>query len=166
MPRDRFDDDDRYDERPRRRRRERDERDEGDDDRRGAEPPSNGPATTSLILGVLSFVGGITAIPGLICGFVGLSKAKKLGGAGKGMAITGTVLSGVGLIVLGLTVWLAIWLYGRNDERKTREVASNNLKLIGIAIHNQRAPDLDVFTPQLRFTSRKRIECAYATLDK
>lgn len=140
MPRDRFDDEDRYDERPRRRRRERDEDDrydEDDRDRRGAEPPGNGPATTSMVLGILSFVGGITAIPGLICGFVGLSKAKKLGGAGKGMAITGTVLSGVGLIVLGLTVWLAIWLYGRNDERKTREVASNNLKLIGIAIHNQ-----------------------------
>ena len=111
MPRDRFDDEDRYDERPRRRRRERDEDDrydEDDRDRRGAEPPGNGPATTSMVLGILSFVGGITAIPGLICGFVGLSKAKKLGGAGKGMAITGTVLSGVGLIVLGLTVWLAI----------------------------------------------------------
>ena len=142
MPRDRFDDDDdRYDDRPRRRRERGDDRDRddryGDDDRRGAEPPGNGAATTSMVLGLLSFVGGVTAVPGLICGFVGLSKAKKLGGAGKGMAITGTVLSGVGLIVLGLTVWLVIWLYGRNDERKTREVASNNLKQIGLALHNQ-----------------------------
>jgi len=140
MPRDRFDDDeDRDDDRPRRRRRrERDDRDgdRHDDDDRRAEPPSNGPAMTSMVLGIISFVGGITAIPGLICGFVGLSKAKKLGGAGKGQAVAGTVMSGVGLIVLGLTVWLVISLLGRNDERKTREVASNNLKQIGIAMHS------------------------------
>lgn len=152
------DDDDREEERPRRRRRDDDddsddrgdrrsrrrrdddEEDYDDRDRRGrrryAEEPTNGPATTAMILGVLSLVGGITAIPGLICGFAGLSKAKKLGGAGKGMAVTGTVLSGVGLIVLGLTIWLVIWWMGKRGETQERMIANNNLKQIGIGMHN------------------------------
>lgn len=150
------DDDDRYEARPRRRRRDEDDRDDDSDDRddrrsrsrrrededdddrdrRYADEPSNGPATTSLILGILSFIGGITAIPGLICGFAGLSKAKKLGGAGKGTAVTGTALSGVGLIVLGLTVWLVIWWMGRMGEQRERNVATNNAKQIGLAMHN------------------------------
>lgn len=154
------DDDDRDEERPRRRRREEDDREDGydeyddrrsrrrrddddreddDRDRRGrryAEPPSNGAATTSMILGILSFVGGVTAIPGLICGFAGLSKAKRLGGAGKGMAVTGTALSGVGLVVLALTIWLVIWWVGKQGESRERMIVSNNLKQIGLAMHN------------------------------
>jgi len=137
--RDRDEYDDEYDDRPRARRRSREDDDDRDDRprRRGAvEPPSNGPAMTSLVLGIISLVGGLTAIPGLICGFVGLSKAKKLGGAGKGMAITGTALSAVGLLVLGLTVWGVIWFVGKREETRERMIASNNLKQIGLAMHS------------------------------
>ena len=149
MPRDRRDDDlfedddlrrqypggDRDEDRPRRR---REDRDDGYEDRprREPEPLTNGAAVTALVLGVVSFVGGVTAIPGLICGFVGLSKAKKRGGAGKGMALAGTILSGVGLIVLGLTVWLATALFKPRDSASARMMSSNNMKQIGIAIHS------------------------------
>lgn len=165
MPRrDRFeDDDDRYDDRPRRRGyrgredndedddrrgRYRDDQDEDDYDRgeRDSDEPTNGPATTSLILGILSLVGGVTSIPGLICGVVGLNKAKQLDGAGKGTAVTGTILSGVGVVVLGVTIWLAISYFGGQSESRTRRMASNNLKMIGLAMHSVHDTTMQIST--------------------
>lgn len=65
-------------------------------------PAGGGPARTSaaaiasVILGALSlFCFCLTGLPGLICGFVGLSNIDKSGGKlkGKGLAITGIILS-------------------------------------------------------------------------
>ena len=101
------DDDDFDDDRPRRRKREDDEdddrprkrkRDEDDDydhdHPRGRAPESNGLATAGLILGILSFCGGVAGIPAVICSLLALGKP-----TGRGLAITGLLLGGLGMLV-------------------------------------------------------------------
>jgi hypothetical protein len=81
------------------------------------EARTNKLAITSLVLGILSVlfcgVGIVFSIPGLICGFLGMSRAKNSGGTerGHGMALTGTIMSGVSLVmlpVIGLLAAIAI----------------------------------------------------------
>ena len=145
MPRDR-DEDDEDDDRPRRRFR-RDEDDEDDDRprrparRRSADEDSaprggsNGLATMSLVFGVLSFCTGITFIPGLICGFMGLSKAKT-NGVGKGVALAGILTSLVGIAVSGAAAAGGYFLYVQQQNLEERMVAQNNFKQLGNATHN------------------------------
>jgi hypothetical protein len=62
--------------------------------------PSNGPAVTSLVCGVAGIVPFITSLLALVFGMVGLNRAKQVGGAGRGMALSGLILG-----VLGLSLW-------------------------------------------------------------
>lgn len=85
-------------------------------------PPSNAMAITSMVLGIVSAVLSWTiillfitipmAIVGLIFGFLGLAKAKELGGRGKGMATAGIVLCGlpfaIGIVLVLITDFGAI----------------------------------------------------------
>ena len=141
MARDRYEDDE-EDDRPRRRSR-RDDEDDDDRPRRPARrrsadeesPPqggSNGLATMSLVFGVLSFCTGITFIPGLICGFMGLSKART-SGAGKGMAITGILTSFVGFAVSGAVGAGVYFVYVQKQKLDERMGTQNNFKQLGIA---------------------------------
>lgn len=52
-----------------------------------------------LVLCWLPFVGWLCALVGVILGALGMSKAKKLGGKGKGMAVAGLVCGIVGLAI-------------------------------------------------------------------
>ena len=148
MPRDRYEDDE-DDDRPRRRSR-RDEDDEDDDRprrparRRSADDVddapakvtgSNGLATMSLVFGILSFCTGITFIPGLICGLMGLSKART-SGVGKGLAIAGILTSLVGLAVSGAAAAGGYFLYVQKQKLEERMVSNNSFKQVGIATHN------------------------------
>ena len=81
------------------------------------QPKTNKFAITSLVLGILSVVlcaaGILFAIPGLIFGFLGMSRVKKSGGTekGHGLALAGTIMSGVGLVmfpVIALLMAIAI----------------------------------------------------------
>jgi hypothetical protein len=69
----------------------------------GAPPRSNGMATTGGTLGIVGavlslipligiFIGLVMGVLAIIFGSVGMSRANALGGAGKGMAVTGLVL--------------------------------------------------------------------------
>lgn len=61
-----------------------------------AAPETSGAAIASLVLGVVSLICScFTALPGLICGFVGLANISKSNGLlkGKGLAILGILLS-------------------------------------------------------------------------
>ncbi|ATL30204.1 DUF4190 domain-containing protein [Streptomyces formicae] len=68
-------------------------------------PPVNGFAIASLVFGILCCIPGI----GLILGLVGLSQIKKKGERGKGLAIAGSILSALGvvLLVIGVTTGAA-----------------------------------------------------------
>ena len=154
MPRNRYDEDD---DRPRRRRddddddiprrrRKDDEEDEDEDEdrprrrsrrRRDEDAPAasqgNGLAVASLVLGILSIIfGPLTGIIGGILGLMGLSKT-----TGKGMAVTGMILSGLfSLTCIGGCVWA--FMEGRKQLQgaAAKKVGTDNLKEIGIAAHN------------------------------
>ncbi|MFE0171412.1 DUF4190 domain-containing protein [Streptomyces sp. NPDC059002] len=63
-------------------------------------PPVNGFAIASLVLGILCCVPGV----GLVLGLVGLAQIKKKGERGKGLAIAGSILSTLGMVLLVLAV--------------------------------------------------------------
>jgi len=75
----------------------------------GPAKPSNGLATAGFVLGLLGFLGSfipllniggiVVGIVGVILAAVGLVKAKKLAGAGRGLALTGIILGGLALVV-------------------------------------------------------------------
>ncbi|MDX3458181.1 DUF4190 domain-containing protein [Streptomyces sp. ME02-8801-2C] len=71
--------------------------------------PVNGVAIASLVLGILCFLPAL----GLILGIIALAQIRKKGERGKGMAVTGAVLSTVGLalwaLLLGTGGLTAAW---------------------------------------------------------
>jgi hypothetical protein len=81
-------------------------------------PPSNGIGTAAGVLGIVGavlmfipFVDYIAIILGVLAvifGGVGISRSKRLGGAGKGMAITGLVL---GLISVAISILFIAAIY-------------------------------------------------------
>ncbi len=110
------------DDRPRRRRR-RDEDDEDD------APKSNGFATASLILGILSLcLGLLTGVVGVILGFIGLSKR-----SAKGMATAGLILSFVGI---ALQIAAGVFIFVQSRSFAAQKQSSNNLKQLALAEHN------------------------------
>jgi hypothetical protein len=76
--------------------------------------PGNGIAVASMILGIVSlvlfflwFLAPILALLAIIFGALGIGKAKKIGGKGKGMAIAGLVTGSIGLVVSIIIIVLA-----------------------------------------------------------
>lgn len=73
----------------------------------GTAQQQNGLAIASLVCGILTlvlgfccgFIGLIPGIAALVTGYLGLRKADEMGGAGKGLAIAGMVLGGIGLVI-------------------------------------------------------------------
>lgn len=126
---------------PRRARRiDRDDRDDDRyDDRRDRRPEkaSNGMAVAALVLGILSLLCAFFAgIPAMICGFIGLSKAKKTG-VGKGMALTGLVLGGVGTVLVTAAMGYGLFFsVSKVKEAAGRQTTTNNMKQIGLGVLN------------------------------
>ena len=103
------------------------------------QPKTNRLAITSLVLGILSLVfcvaGILFAIPGLICGIMGMKRVKNSGGTerGHGLALTGTVLSGVALLlcpIIGLLAAIAVPNFLKAREASMRTACTMNLKAI------------------------------------
>lgn len=108
----------------------------------GVLPQTSGLAITSMVLGISSFLCGITAIPAIICGHIAHSKIKKSQGqqTGAGFAIVGFITGYLGIIVMiamlaGLTAPMVI------RQRKKAEqtladgtLAYSNACQIGLAL--------------------------------
>lgn len=75
---------------------------------------SNTMATLALLFGVLSFIclGPVGAILAVIFGILGLSKARQLGGRGRGLSITGIVLAIVNFVMSIAAVIIVILIIG------------------------------------------------------
>ncbi|CCK27692.1 hypothetical protein BN159_3313 [Streptomyces davaonensis JCM 4913] len=70
----------------------------------GRPAPVNGVAIAALVLGILCFLPAV----GLVLGLVALAQIKKKGERGRGMAIAGSVLSCVGLVLWTVTLTTGI----------------------------------------------------------
>ncbi len=94
---------------------------------------TSGLAIAALLLGILSFFTcGITAIPAIILGIVGLVKIEKSGGriTGRGFAIVGIVVPVLGLLLMGIL----LPALARTRQIAFRMVCGTNLSGIGKAM--------------------------------
>jgi hypothetical protein len=117
--------------------------------RRRLRPQTSGKAIASLVCGLLSFcIPCLPALPALLLGILGLMDINRSQGrlSGKGMAITGIVTSLVGSLLLAVVATVAVVGIQRGGipglampslfEGSQRMRSQNNLKEIGIALHN------------------------------
>ncbi|MFN3166478.1 MAG: DUF4190 domain-containing protein [Phycisphaeraceae bacterium] len=93
--------------------------------------PSNGMAIASLICGVLGFCLTPVAIVALILGILAMNKSRP-GQPGRGMAVAGTVLGGVGIAVSIIVLLIAILLPALGAARRTAQRMQNSTQLRGI----------------------------------
>jgi len=105
------------------------------------QPKTAGLAIWSLVLGILSLTcfSILSAIPGVICGHMALSKIKQSSGAlaGQGLAIAGLVTGYMGILwaVVFLPMMLAIAIPNFVHARNTAQMnmCINNLRMIDSA---------------------------------
>lgn len=67
-------------------------------------------ALVGFILSLAGFVVGITAIPGIVLGHIGLSQIKKTGEDGHGLAVAALIMGyiQVGLAILGIIIAVVV----------------------------------------------------------
>jgi hypothetical protein len=97
----------------------------------------NGMATAGMICGIvgivgcwLFFIGPIAGLLGIIFGAIGLSRAGKIGGVGRGAAITGVVCGIVAFLMTGIVAAIAIPAFMEYMHKSKKTEASLHLKRI------------------------------------
>lgn len=80
-----------------------------------AKAPGTGLGIASLVLGIIAIItcwfaiGSLAGLIGLILGIIAIVKLRKTPGSKKGLAITGTILSAIGLVIGAVMTALLIW---------------------------------------------------------
>lgn len=99
-------------------------------------------AVAGMVLGILGlvlcwipFVGAACALVGLILGVLGMGRANKIGGAGKGMAIAGLITGILGLLAGIFFIWMTmVAVKGFDDYIKKSKTTEAKLQLHSIEI--------------------------------
>lgn len=127
-------------------------------------PPTSGLAVASMILGILSpFFWILTAIPGLILGIFGLTRINMGCRRGKGMAISGIVLSGISIfcpvfLALALLVGgMTLPALAKAREKARRVTCSSQLKSIGLTLKQYAMDYNDYFPDKSGFAGLKQL---------
>ncbi len=92
-------------------------------------------AIVSLVLGVLGWLTlGITAVLGLVLGLIALVRISRSGGRlrGKGLALAGTIVSGVFVLMLPILAAMLLPALGRAKARAQSIGCMNNMKQLAL----------------------------------
>jgi len=113
--------------------------------------PNSAMAITSLVLGISGFLCIVTAIPGVILGFVAMNRIKSSNGrlGGHGLALAGTITSGVALLmsiaVIGFYAALLLPALAKAKTKAQTINCVNNLKQLGLAVRLYSGDNNDTF---------------------
>ena len=122
----------------------------------GSEPPvesrTSGLAIASLVLGIMGWVtAGITALVGLVLGIIALVKISGSRGKlrGTGLALAGTILSGVFVLMLPVLAAMLLPALSRAKSRAQSIACMNNMRQLALGgimyavDHKDRFPNAD-----------------------
>jgi hypothetical protein len=105
-------------------------------------PTTSGKAKVSLVFGILAVLcvplNFLPALIGLILGILGVRDIGKSGGAvgGKGLAVTGIILSCLGFLCGCVSIGVGIPAGFKVFETRDRVRSTQNLKVLALAAHN------------------------------
>ncbi len=129
-------------------------------------------AIVSLVLGILAFFCfGITSLFGVICGVIALNQINRDEKyEGKGIAIAGTILSGVSFAFLSILLAILFPVFAQAREKAKEESCMTNQRYLSRAMlmyaqdHNESLPPnkdwCDLITPYI--TDKKIFQCPSA----
>jgi len=110
-------------------------------------PKISGLAIGSLVSGILLLpTAGLTVIPGLILGIIGLRQIRRSCGAikGKGIAVTGVVLSSIGSVLVLLVIILTSISLSR-ERRKSLNTSPVRIQLLFEAVEKGQRQGIEDF---------------------
>jgi type II secretory pathway pseudopilin PulG len=111
-------------------------------------PKTSGMAIASLVLGILGGC-GITALVGLILGIISMNKIRQSKGAltGNGIALAGTIVSGIFLLMIPLLAAMLLPAFAKAKERAQTIQCVNNMKQLSLAVRLYSNDNNDRFPP-------------------
>lgn len=98
-------------------------------------PRTSGMAIASLVLGILGLFTCVTALPGLILGIIALVQTgKNRNLKGQGMALAGTIMSGIAVLVMPIMAAILFPVFARARAAAQQASCINNVKQLSSAM--------------------------------
>jgi prepilin-type processing-associated H-X9-DG protein len=118
---------------------------------------SNGMAIASLVCSLMFCIAPlISSIMGIIFGIIGLNKTKDPRVGGKGLAIAGIVIGGVGLLFLSVQIAILLPALSKARETANRAACSNNMSQIGREMLMYANDNNQQFPPNLQILQKEQ----------
>lgn len=111
-------------------------------------PKASGMAVASLVLGLLGLITcGLTALIGVVLGFISLSRIKNSDGQieGRGIALAGTIVSAVCLLMIPLSLGMLMPALGKARHKASAIQCMNNIKQLNLGLMMYASDNKDSF---------------------